>query len=139
MKQCVKCKSSMPIDRNHIWCTPCHSQYDKERYHNDRINNPAKILWRNAKLRARKRSIEFNITVQDIIIPNKCPIYNKAFEYGEKGAPGDWAPTLDRINPNKGYIRDNIAVISYRANTIKNKGTVEDLRKILTWLEEQNG
>lgn len=141
MPKCLRCPATLPEGRNHVWCAACHRDYDNERYQRDRIERPHIILWRNAKLRAKRRGIEFHITQEDIkeIFPNECPVYNKPFVYGSKGAPNDWAPTLDRIDSTKGYVRDNIAVISYRANTIKNRGSVDDLKRILTWLEKQNG
>lgn len=45
------------------------------------------------------------------------------------------APSLDRIDSDKGYTRDNTRVISNRANTLKNNMTLEECRLILKDLE----
>ena len=45
--------------------------------------------------------------------------------------PSKSSPALDRIEPNKGYIKDNVVWISYRANTIKNNLTLEEMKLLL--------
>ncbi len=44
-------------------------------------------------------------------------------------------PTLDRIIPSRGYVRGNIAVISFRANFLKRDATLDELRKIIRYIE----
>jgi len=45
-------------------------------------------------------------------------------------------PSLDRKVPALGYVKTNIFVISFRANRIKSDSTVEELKSILTYMEE---
>ncbi len=42
--------------------------------------------------------------------------------------------SLDRIDNSKGYIPGNVAVISWRANLIKNSSTLEELEAVVAWL-----
>ena len=51
------------------------------------------------------------------------------------GAKAD-SPSLDRINPNLGYIKGNVWVISYRANMIKNNATLEELELLTRNLKD---
>jgi hypothetical protein len=90
--------------------------------------NPEWYLLTKAKERAKLKGLEFNITVDDIIIPEYCPILEIKLT---KGKYKDYqnSPSLDRIDSNKGYIKGNIAVISVLANTMKNKATKELLEK----------
>jgi hypothetical protein len=45
------------------------------------------------------------------------------------------SPSIDRVDSSKGYTKDNIQVISHRANNLKNNATLEELRKLVTYVE----
>ena len=47
---------------------------DKNRYERNKIRNKEKFLLRNARERAKKKGIEFNLKLDDIVIPDICPI-----------------------------------------------------------------
>lgn len=79
-----------------------------------------------AKRRAIKNDLEFNINKQDIIIPEFCPILEVPFKFGDK-INYFYSPSLDRIDTTKGYIKGNIRVISMLANTMKNAATKEQI------------
>lgn len=96
---------------------------------------PRKRLVSSAKARAKKKGIDFNITVEDVEIPESCPMLNIPLVKG-KGRFSDNSPTLDRIDNNKGYIKGNIQVISYRANSIKRDASIEEFRSILEYWEK---
>lgn len=40
------------------------------------------------------------------------------------------SPSLDKINPIKGYVKGNVRVISQRANWLKNDATYEEMETI---------
>ena len=44
------------------------------------------------------------------------------------------SPSIDRIDSTKGYTKDNIQIISWRANRIKNDSTPEELMQIATYM-----
>lgn len=90
---------------------------------------PEYMMWMGAKRRAAKQGMDFNITMADIRIPVKCPVLNIPII---KGAGGDRynKPTLDRIDNTKGYTKDNIAVISWKANTLKSDLSVDQIKKL---------
>ena len=48
----------------------------------------------------------------------------------------DESPSLDRIDSKKGYTKDNVQVISNRANRLKADGNIEEFKLILKWLME---
>lgn len=74
-----------------------------------------RVLLNRSKYRAKKLSIEFNLTVEDIIIPKICPILLIPLVIN-KGQSQSNSISLDRIDNEKGYIKGNVAVISKRAN-----------------------
>jgi len=83
------------------------------------------IMLSQAKIRSKQSGLEFNIAVDDIIIPEFCPILNIKLKQGKRGL--FTSPSLDRIDPSKGYIKGNVAVISILANMMKNKATPEQV------------
>ena len=80
-------------------------------------------LWESAKRRAKKNNLEFNLKVEELIIPRKCPILGIPLDsrmgMSPSRAPRYNAPSIDRINPALGYLKDNIIIMSYKANVLK--------------------
>jgi len=95
---------------------------------------PEKVLYHNAKSRSKARGVEFNIEVEDIFMPDKCPILGIPLTIG-KGTAHEGSPSLDRIDPTRGYIKGNIHVISHKANTIKSNATVEEIKAVYQYIE----
>lgn len=100
-----------------------------------KLDNQARVLWTSAKERALKFDIPFTIEISDIVIPEFCPILNIPMFKG-KGKPCANSPSLDRIIPSSGYTKDNIMVISYKANTMKSDATPEELLRFSKWILE---
>lgn len=88
----------------------------------------------SAKDRAKDKNLAFDLKIEDIGIPKFCPILGVPLEKGTRQFHNN-SPTLDRRYPEKGYTRDNVGVISFRANTIKNFGTADEHRKIADWMD----
>lgn len=80
---------------------------------------------------ALQKGIEFSLTISDLYpLPTVCPVLGIPLKYeGNEGAADD-AMSIDRIDPAKGYVQGNIALVSQRANRIKNDATPAELRKI---------
>lgn len=90
-----------------------------------------------ARQRARKKGFDFDLTVEDITpLPAHCPVFGQPFE-PNNGHQNPNAYSLDRIDNSKGYVRGNVAVISYLANRLKNDATPDQLRRIADWMESQ--
>lgn len=92
-------------------------------------------MWQQAKLRANRKNILFDLHPSDIHIPEFCPLLGIPLVAGEKKHHAN-SPSLDRLRPELGYIKGNIAVISYRANSIKQDATPEELKSLAGKLEE---
>ena len=104
--------------------------------------HPGYYMLKNAEYRSRKLGLPFNLTLEDIVIPEVCPVLGMKFGlYLGKGRGGfkPDAPSLDRIIPSKGYVRGNIRVISNRANRIKCDATLEELKAIVAYVERETG
>ena len=100
-----------------------------------RIDIPQYKMYHNAKHRAKKKGIKFEIEMEDITIPTTCPLLGIPIllETGDKRSPHN--PSLDQIVPGKGYTLDNIQVISSRANWLKADATLQELKTLVENLE----
>lgn len=110
----------------------------KKRQRNWRLANPEKSLLQEARKRARKKSLEFSIDLADVQIPEACPILGIPIirnTGGRNASPN--SPTLDRIDPSKGYIRNNVWVISWRANKLKSDATLKELELLVSALQQK--
>lgn len=85
-----------------------------------------------AKDRARRKGLEFDLTVDDISIPNLCPVL-KVPLCTNSSRPCGFSPSLDRIDPTKGYIRGNVIVVSYRANRLKSDASLLELLAVASF------
>lgn len=107
---------------------------EKERRNRDWKHNACKVLLSNAKQRAKKANIEFAITKDDINIPDTCPVFGFPLKREERET-WMYAPSIDRIDNTKGYIKENIIIVSRRANILKKDATIEELRKLADYYE----
>jgi len=57
--------------------------------------------------------------------------------YSDKGETWS-AASIDRIDSNKGYSYDNIRIISHYANHLKNVGSIDQMRRLVRYMDEQN-
>jgi hypothetical protein len=93
-------------------------------------------LLRRARHRARALGLEFDLTESDIIVPAACPVLGIPIRVvqGQGKRPHDSSPSLDRIDPKRGYVRGNVAVLSQRANRIKNDASAEEIGRLAKWM-----
>jgi hypothetical protein len=139
MGACLECKKI--IDKNykennkkHI--KEYHKKYAKENYSTEKrrkqyIENVESELYHHAKNRAKNKNLQFNIIKEDIVIPEKCPVFDVPLNFENK----DNVPTLDRVDNTQGYIKGNIQVISFKANRLKNSSSMDELKKIINYME----
>lgn len=145
MKICYGCRKMLPYemfgsDKNK-WlgladrCKPCRKEYSRYHYNKWFRNNAEARLFSAARGRAKRQGIPFTITIEDIIIPDKCPVLGIPL-YRENGKFKYNTPSIDRFVPSMGYVPGNICVISWRANWLKNDGTVEELELVAQWMRQ---
>lgn len=159
-KECPSCHESKLLNRFR-WCArickDCEYKRDKpsllksylaRREHHLEVkketdqSNPKHYLIRNAKARAKAKGLNFNLEESDISIPDVCPILGiKLSKVRGNSIDSDKAssPSLDKIIDKLGYVKGNVQVISYRANTLKNNATIAELEKVLDYLKSVQG
>lgn len=103
-------------------------------------HTPEGVMYLHAKRRAKEQGVPFSIRLEDIAIPTHCPVLGIRLVRAKKGKGfTDTSPSLDKIIPALGYVPGNIAVISGRANRLKNDGTADELMAIAEWMAKQKG
>jgi len=107
-------------------CSAERAKKEREKRKENWKNEPARHMLNNSKQRAKRSGIEHNITIDDIIIPDFCPVLKIKLETGTRRNNQN-APSIDRIDNNKGYVKGNIMVMSVRANKLKKDATMEEL------------
>lgn len=91
-----------------------------------RERNFEQEILRQCKSRAERKGLEFNLNLSDIVIPDKCPLLEVPFNFGNK-KNYEYTPSIDRIDNSKGYIKGNVQIISMKANAMKNSASPEEL------------
>lgn len=160
MKACRKCQTPKELkdfqidnrrpDGHTNLCKPCaaeaandwhhanresHNKKMKEWRSGQRVENPEKFVLASARRRARETNRPFALQLSDITIPECCPALGLKLTFGV-GKCHPNSPSVDSLIPEKGYVPGNIAVISHRANSIKQNATPTELRNVANWLEK---
>jgi hypothetical protein len=71
----------------------------------------------------------FNLTIDDIIIPECCPLLGVKLLIDPKDKDEPHYYSADRIDSSKGLVKGNIQIMSVKANKMKNKATEIELLK----------
>mgnify|MGYP003582315793 CR=1 FL=1 len=100
-------------------------------------SNREKAMLSSARYRAKKKSLEFNITSDDVVIPERCPVFGFLMETSSEIGRSDASPSLDRIDNSLGYIKGNVIVVSWLANRLKNDASPQQLRTVANFYEAQ--
>jgi hypothetical protein len=135
VRPCCRCRLLLPWEhfgklRHGLFglnteCKACRKHSSKAHW---KTVPTTKRMLQRAKSRATKRGWAYTITEQDVPIPKICPILGAPLQAG-----GPYAPSIDRIDPHKGYTPDNVQVISNRANILKSNGTIEEFMLLVKW------
>jgi len=146
-KRCPRCgivKGAEEFNKKHAaktglysYCKACVSDDQKlrrreinaykRRYYSTEEGRKRRLLAR-ARERAKKNGLDFNLEVDDVILPDTCPYLGVMLSHEMGKGVDKWAQSsLDRVDSTKGYVKGNVQVISYMANVMKRDATVEQL------------
>jgi len=133
--KCLKIKKYISFRKNKnssfgysYYCKEC----DKQRVYS---RDKRKILINAAKKRAKDTNLDFNLDINDIILSQYFPFLGIELQFNHTNAR-DNSYSIDRIDPNKGYIKGNIQIISFKANTIKNNASLSDIEKVYLYMKQ---
>lgn len=147
-KRCPECRKLDRIRYNREWkqnkrtedpnyAADMRIKWERKKFLEDPKAFYIRRMLSQAKSRAKKEGLPFNLDSSDIPIPEVCPILGTKLnlKMPNRGDCGDSiknfdSPSVDKIIPQLGYVKGNVWVISYRANTIKNNCTFDEIEKL---------
>lgn len=139
VRNCADCKVPFKIrGARSVRCVECQPKHIRKTQREWRAEykrqHPRLELLRLARQRARQHALPFALTEADVAIPAVCPVLGMPLA-SAAGKPGPGSPTVDRIEPAKGYVSGNVQVISHRANVLKHDASLVELVLLGTWAE----
>lgn len=121
-------------------CCECRKPQKAKHYDKNPKRKWAEGVVAGARYRMKQvgKRDQCTITVPYIlsILPNECPVFGTKFVFKGNKVSSESA-TLDRLVPELGYVPGNIAIISMKANRIKNAYGSEDILKVGEWLKSR--
>lgn len=110
-------------------------EISKDFQHRQRIEDPIKVMLYDAKKRAKKKNLPFDIVGKDIERVTHCPVFGVELDYlpapkkcGIKPLPPANRASLDRLVPELGYVKENVIIVSWRANKLRNDASPTELK-----------
>lgn len=101
--------------------------YSKEKSKQYRSDNFVKNIFNRFKYKAKKADMGFDITlrwIQDRIDCGVCEATGVRFSL-EGAIRNHLSPSIDRVDPTKGYVRNNCQLVIWAYNAAKNQYSVE--------------
>jgi len=92
-------------------------------------------FFKRKKQNASSSKHSWEIKMTDVEWPTHCPVLGIEIDWFAS-VRAENSPSLDRIDNHVGYLPGNVAIISYRANRIKNDGSLADHKNIVRWMEK---
>ena len=156
IKHCLNCGKEFTVSAsNHTklyCCARCGDAFRRKRHYSKhadefrvrrawlRTHRTERGIYQRIKSKCKRNNIPFNLTQDDIIIPEFCPVLGIKLNtnHGRSGYFDD-SPSIDRIDPSLGYIKGNIRIISNRANLLKNNATINELELVINDLRRIRG
>lgn len=139
VKTCTHCGQVLPIElftkNNSVLsgygghCKRCHNT--KNRHRHDRRKEDADYRASSLLRAAKDRHPDVTITkewITEKILKGRCEVTGIEFESSVEKPARPFTPSLDRIDPTRGYHEDNVQVVCWIYNRAKG---VQDFEAVL--------
>lgn len=128
-------------------CMVCDNRVARKRYAITKksMNRIMKQRFNTLHWIASKKAIPFEITFENFIdiwerSSKSCPILGTRLDFqgGKRGSNPDTLPSLDKVNPDLGYVKGNLHFISFTANRMKQNITLQQAKNLVAYLSGKN-
>jgi len=104
---------------------------DMQKKYFSKAKGKATVLFCDAKRRAKKRGLKLQITkdwIRRKLEAGVCEVTGIPFVL-DASPRSPWSPSLDRINPERGYTYKNTRLVVWIHNTAKGTWTLDDVER----------
>jgi hypothetical protein len=145
---CVDCHVDLKLDEEYLKnpsmrgkprtrCERCaHVKRNKEKsaagYKHDMGS-----AFRQIKKRCKAKGLPFDLTIEDLVVPDECPVLKIPIIPASLGGVNPMMPSVDRHVPEKGYTKENIVIMSHRANSLKSNAAFEEIEALYLYLKSK--
>lgn len=107
---------------------PAINAKNRALYYQTRATAPWKILMTMARVRAKEKESPFDLTYEwcEKRWTGRCELTGLPFVLGSSRR-GPFSPSIDQIEPKKGYTQSNARFILWAINSMKGEGTDEEM------------
>lgn len=106
--------------------------------HYQRSRPALQRLFAEARYKAKRDGIPFDITLADIEDRDVCPMLGIPLVDGQPNSVSENTKHLDRVIYSKGYVKGNVQVISKKGAWLKKDMEPADVRRLWDFLVEQD-
>ena len=105
------------------------------------IYQKMRAMHKAAETRSKAKGRVFDITLQDILplYVERCPILGIDLKWDNKDKLVWGSPSLDRVDNSRGYEKNNVQIISHRANTLKKDYLLTEWQKMTEYMQSGGG
>lgn len=94
-----------------------------------------RLLLKSSRYRAKRAGLKHTLTLADIYVPERCPVLGMRLRPSTTGRASPSSPSLDRINPRRGYVPGNVIVVSWRCNELKKNATLSEMERVAAFYQ----
>lgn len=146
LRPCSTCGDVLSADVEHFYqkkdgslsseCRHCFrqrsSRNQKTLYYAGGIDYHLAYITRNTRQRAKKEDIEYGIDIEFIHAvleaqEGRCAISRVQLTCAKGEGHISTNASIDRIDPRKGYTKDNVQLVAYQVNTMKSNLSINQL------------
>lgn len=117
---------------NPEWYALREPRYYRNHRAREILARPWKYMLQSRRIEAEAKGLPYNLTNEwaSKRWTGRCEITGVSFEPNMKKGPWPFSASLDRINPKRGYTRNNSRFILWGCNALKGVGTDENMIEI---------